>query len=142
MRRAVAGGCPKAADCDLLIYVSDLSASFWQDWRVKNDRPYIALRSQFAALALLVPLLAPLATQAGEREQNELHREVERGEVRPLSDILAVVRKRLPGDVVKIEVERRDGRWLYELRVVDDKGRVFEVHVDAGNATIERIREK
>ena len=68
--------------------------------------------------------------------------EVERGEVRPLSDILAVVRKRVPGDVVKVEAERRDGRWLYEIRVVDDKGRVFEVHVDASNATIERIREK
>jgi hypothetical protein len=138
----MAGGCPKAADRELLIYVSDLSASFWQGRRVKNDRPYIVLRSQFAAIALFLPLLAPLATQAGEREQNELHREVERGEVRPLSDILAVVRKRLPGDVVKIEVERRDGRWLYEIRVVDDKGRVFEVHVDASNATIERIREK
>ena len=95
-----------------------------------------------AAIALLAALLAPLPAQAGEGEQNELHRQVERGEVQALSEILAVVRQRLPGDVVKVEVERHDGRWLYEIRVVDAKGRVFEVYVDAAKATIERIKEK
>jgi uncharacterized membrane protein YkoI len=100
------------------------------------------LRPLLAGIALLAALLAPLAAQAGEREQNELHRQVERGEVQALSEILAVVRRRVPGDVVKVEVERHDGRWLYEIRVVDPKGRVFEIYVDAANATIERIKEK
>ena len=67
---------------------------------------------------------------------------VERGEIRPLADILAAIRDKLPGEVAGVEVERKDGRWVYEFRVVDGKGRLFEVYVDAHNAKIERIQEK
>ena len=39
-------------------------------------------------------------------------------------------------------VERRKGRWLYEFRVVDEKGRLYEIYVDAKTAEIERIKAK
>ena len=109
---------------------------------MKNSHANTSLTARLAAIALSAALLAPLAAKAGDREQNELQREVERGQVRPLSEILAVVRNRIPGDVVKVEVERRDRRWLYEIRIVDASGRVFEIYVDANSAAIERIKEK
>ena len=67
---------------------------------------------------------------------------VERAEIRSLADILDVLRGKLPGEVVGVEIERKNGRWLYEFRVVDEKGRLFEVYVDARTATIERTKEK
>lgn len=67
---------------------------------------------------------------------------VGRGEIRPLADILAGVRDRLPGDVVGVEVEKKNGSWVYELRTVDGKGRLFDVYVDARDGRIERIKEK
>jgi uncharacterized membrane protein YkoI len=95
-----------------------------------------------AALALAVTAAWPQAALADERKQDELHRAVERNEIRALADILAAVRDKLPGEVAGVEVERKNGRWIYEFRVVDSQGRLFEVNVDARSATIERIKEK
>ena len=76
------------------------------------------------------------------RDQDAARQAVERGEVKPLTDILAVVRNRLPGEVVGVKIERKRSRWVYELRVADSKGRLFEVYVDAQTAAIDRIEEK
>jgi len=104
----------------------------------------MTLRLHSAALAAMLALTAllPPPVHADEREQDEVRHSVERGEIRPLTDILAAIRDKLPGEVAGVEVERKDGRWVYEFRVVDDKGRLFEVYVDAHNAKIERIQEK
>jgi uncharacterized membrane protein YkoI len=89
-----------------------------------------------AALAL-VP-----AASAEAHKQDEVRRAVERGEIRSLADTLAAIRDKLPGDVVGVEIEHEAGGWRYEFRVVDSKGRVFEVHVDARTSAIGRIKEK
>jgi uncharacterized membrane protein YkoI len=91
--------------------------------------------------------LAAVAAPAGEvradsRDHDEVRLAVERGEIRPLVEILAVVRAKLPGEVTRVEIERKAGRWIYEFRVADAKGRLFEVYVDARTGTIERIKEK
>jgi uncharacterized membrane protein YkoI len=80
--------------------------------------------------------------QADSRTQDELRQDVERGSIRPLSEILTAVREKLPGDVVKVEVEHHGADWVYELRVLDRQGRIFKVYVDARTAQIQRVEEK
>ena len=94
------------------------------------------------ALAAVLPTVAPPALRADERERDEVRQAVQRGHIRSLADILAAIRGKLPGEVAGVEIERKDGRWLYEFRVIDDKGRLFEVYVDAKTAAIERTKEK
>lgn len=104
----------------------------------------------------ILPLLALLA-QCGaavadddheETREREHHRRgqlrdaVERGEIKPLSDVLRLVRPKLPGEIVGVEAEHKSGRWVYELRILDAKGRVFDAQVDAATATIAGIEEK
>ena len=93
-------------------------------------------------LALTIALAPPGAGRADPRDHDAVRLAVARGEIRPLADILAAVREKLPGNVAGVEVERKAGRWLYEFRVVDGNGRLFEVYVDAQSAGIERIKEK
>ena len=93
--------------------------------------------------AALLSAVAPAAVASDdEHERDAVHRAVEAGEIKSLTDILAAVRGKLPGDVAGVEIEREDGRWRYEFRVVDDKGRLYEVQVDARSGKIERIKEK
>ncbi len=87
-------------------------------------------------------VLPATAARADGHEQDELHQAVQRGEIRSLADILAAIRDQLPGEVAGVEMERKNGRWIYEFRVVDGRGRLFEVRVDARNAAIERVKEK
>lgn len=102
--------------------------------RVKSTIWAIVIAASAALTA--VPLLAD------ETDHDSVRRAVERGEIRPLTEIINVVRGKLAGEVAGVEIERKNGRWLYEFRVVDDKGRLFEVYVDARTGGIERIKEK
>lgn len=92
-------------------------------------------------------LAAALVAAAGggpafARDHDDALRAVEAGEIRPLADILNAVKEKLPGEVVGVRLEREAGAWVYEFRVVDDKGRLFEIHVDARSGEVERSREK
>jgi uncharacterized membrane protein YkoI len=104
----------------------------------------------------ILPLLALLALCGAavadddhdEKRERDHHRQdqlrdaVERGEIKPLSDVLRLIKPKLPGEVVGVEVENKSGGWIYELRILDAQGRVFDAHVDAATATITDIEEK
>ncbi|MBN9082215.1 MAG: peptidase M4 [Rhizobiales bacterium 62-17] len=60
------------------------------------------------------------------------------GEIRPLSEVLAVARQRLPGEVIKIELDREDGVWVYEIKILTPKGRRREIEINA--QTLEVIK--
>src|SRR5438309_6558380 len=93
-------------------------------------------------LLAAVTLSAAEPRPAAARDHDDVRRAVERGEIRPLAEILDAVQGKLPGEVAGVEIEQKSGRWLYEFRVVDDKGRLFEVYVDARSGKIERVEEK
>jgi uncharacterized membrane protein YkoI len=67
---------------------------------------------------------------------------VARGEIRPLADLLEMVRGKLPGEITGIEIERKQNQWVYEFHVVDKHGRLFEVYVDAMSGDIKSIKDK
>lgn len=105
------------------------------------------LRRNLIMVALVVALVAAASQLADARDQDELRRDevrraVETGQIRSLADILKAVREKLPGEVAGVEIDRKDGRWRYEFRVVDGQGRLFEVYIDARSGEIERIKEK
>ncbi len=90
----------------------------------------------------LAMTFAGLGMPAWAEHHNDVRRAVEAGEIRPLADILRAVREKLPGEIAGVEVEHKNGVWLYEFRVIDSQGRLFEAHVDARTGEIARIREK
>lgn len=103
--------------------------------------------SGISAVLLVVGILlsaasATLASGHGEPAPEEVRRAVEAGEIKALVDILAGVRSKLPGEIVGVKIEREHGRWIYEFRVVDGKGRLYEFYVDARSGEIEKIKEK
>lgn len=102
------------------------------------------LSSRIAALTIALAAFGGghLLADDHRRDQDAARQAVERGEIKPLADILATIRSRLPGDVVGVKIERKRSRWVYELRVAGAKGRLFEVYVDAQTADIDRIKEK
>ncbi len=84
----------------------------------------------------------------GERDEDDHHQReavraaVERGEVKSLLEVLRDVKPQLHGEIVGVEIERQGPAWIYEFRVADEKGRLFEVYVDAATAKILKTEEK
>ena len=97
------------------------------------------------AAMIAVVLSAPIRAEdgAGETEWPEHDRArqlLERGEIRPLDEILARLAVSHPGEVVSIGLDRQAGRWVYELKIVTEAGRRIEIEIDA--ATMAVIRDE
>lgn len=93
-----------------------------------------------AVLAAAAPALADDESDNDERHDHDQAREaVEHGQALPLDAVLAAVEKKVVGEVVGIEFEKREGVWVYEFRVVDSAGHVIEVVADAKSAAIIRV---
>ncbi len=56
---------------------------------------------------------------------------LERGEVLPLDQVKAGLESRVHGEITGIELEKEDGIWVYEFKVISPGGKMIEVHIDA-----------
>lgn len=56
---------------------------------------------------------------------------VRRGDVRPLRDVLALVRRRSNAEVLDVDLYQRPTGWVYAMRVLTARGRVRDVFLDA-----------
>ena len=60
------------------------------------------------------------------------------GRIMPLENILETVRKAHKGEFVGVEIEKENGVWIYEIKMVSPDSRFFEVYVDAATGKIVR----
>jgi len=93
---------------------------------------------RFGVLLLLAALaVGPSAVRADgdAHEQDEAHGAVQRGAIRPLSEIFAKLPRGSAADVVRVKLKLADGRWVYELRLMDAQGRLRDIVVDASTGT-------
>ncbi|MEE4119920.1 MAG: PepSY domain-containing protein [Paracoccaceae bacterium] len=88
---------------------------------------------RFCLLISLALLAGPLAADG---DHDRARAALERGEILPLSAILDAARAEVAGRVIEVELERDDGRWLYELEVVTEAGRLVEMEIDAATARV------
>lgn len=88
------------------------------------------------ALILCAVSLFAQDVLAGPHDHDRARAALERGEVRPVADVLAALEAQVRGDVVEVELEREHGRWAYEFKIIAPDGRILEVLVDAATATV------
>jgi uncharacterized membrane protein YkoI len=86
-------------------------------------------RSAVLALAAAAACV-PLAGVAGE-DHAVARRLREAGEIRSLEDISARARTAKAGEILETELERSDGRYVYEMEILDAQGQVWELKLDA-----------
>ncbi|MXN63622.1 peptidase M4 [Stappia sp. GBMRC 2046] len=100
-----------------------------------SDKRFIALVAA-AVLSGGVTALADDGKYDDHSDHERARHALEKGEVRPLADILDSVGGDLGGKLVGVDFEREDGRYVYEFKVITPSGRLREVYVDANTAQI------
>lgn len=109
-------------------------------------RPLLALALALSLLALAtLPALPALASgDAGrERDHDRARAALLAGEVLPLGQILERVQRLHPGHMLEVELEREDGRWIYEIKLLQASGGLLELEVDARDGSVlRRSRER
>ncbi|MGR5446408.1 PepSY domain-containing protein [Vibrio jasicida] len=74
-----------------------------------------------------------------DEDQDEVYRAVQKGYIRPFSDMYKAVENDLYGRIIKVELEEDDDEWVYELKILFDDS-VIKVEYDA--ATLEMLEIK
>jgi len=100
------------------------------------------LRKFFLFLMALVGLALSLPAAADDDDHERAREALEAGEVLPLTAILERLRSRYPGDVLEVELERNDGRWLYEIKLLQPGGKLLKLEVDARDARVIERRSR
>lgn len=74
-------------------------------------------------------------------EQDAIRKAVQRGELLPLPRILAIAQSKVPGDVVKVELESESSGIKYEVKILTASGRVREVELNARTGALIKIED-
>ena len=94
-----------------------------------------------AGVAGALALLAGMAT-AGSGDHERARAAVQAGAVLPLPAVLERLQRSHPGKVLEVELERDDGRWTYEVKLLQPDGRLARLVLDARTAEVlsQRVR--
>ncbi|MGD0565169.1 MAG: hypothetical protein ABSA66_19035 [Roseiarcus sp.] len=78
---------------------------------------------------------------ASASDQDRAREAVKKGQIVPLASILKTVRESVPGDVLKVALNRDvEGSWKYSITVLTPQGYYRDVNVDAGSNQITQIK--
>lgn len=112
-----------------------------------HQKPMTRMRnSLLCALAAVLVAAAPGAPAAradnDARDQALARKALREGRIRSLSEITEIVKPKLPGTILAVELEvEDDGTIVYEFDVLDPSGRLKEVDVDAATGKILSIED-
>jgi uncharacterized membrane protein YkoI len=92
-------------------------------------------------LILLALLTCALPARAGLDDYQRAREALERGEVLPLGEILAIVERQIDARVIEVEFEQEDGEYIYEFELITPDGRLLEARADAVSGAILSVEE-
>ncbi len=90
--------------------------------------------------ALAAGLLSVGASYGGESDHERARHALEAGETLSLRTVMDQVERDYPGQIVKIEFERDDGKWIYEIKVLQSGGKLIKLKIDARDGTVLKIK--
>lgn len=102
------------------------------------------MRRRHLLLAGFAGLLAAPAASArrGRGGDHDDAREARvQGEALPLSKLLPIALAKVPGEVLEVEAERKRGRFVYEIEILDRAGQVRKVVLDARTGAVLRVED-
>jgi len=85
---------------------------------------------------LCLSLFGPVSAALADTDYLEAQRLLESGKILPLEDILAIVKKAVPGRLLEIELETKDSQVIYEVEILNANGVVKEVYINASSGEI------
>ncbi|WP_413203964.1 PepSY domain-containing protein [Rhodospirillum sp. A1_3_36] len=63
-----------------------------------------------------------------------------RGDILPLTEILERIQTQVPGRFLEVELEGKHDTLIYDIKIMDDRGRITRLDVDAATGAILKRR--
>jgi uncharacterized membrane protein YkoI len=89
-----------------------------------------------STIAGLLAFIASSGWVGASDDHDRARQALERGEIMPLRAVLDRVEADYPGEVIEVELEREEGRWRYEVKLLRAGGALIELDIDAHDGTV------
>lgn len=106
---------------------------------MKSSRTTIGM---LAAVLVFSAALTLPARAVDPSDHDRARKALEASEILPLRTVLEKVDSDTPGQVMEVELERKNGRWIYEIKLLRPGGVLVKLHVDASDGSIIGGRER
>jgi uncharacterized membrane protein YkoI len=103
--------------------------------------PMRAFHRRCTLPAALFVALAAGSVRADDVGPDVAKRLLSEGRIKPLSEIIATVQAKVPGEMLEVQLELDDGVYVYELKLLRPNGKVQEVAADAASGNILKIED-
>jgi hypothetical protein len=109
-----------------------------------RDNRAVLLRSQPVISTLAAVLVIALASPPvlADSEHDRARAAVQAGKVLPLKAVLVRLEREHPGQVLEVELELDDGRWIYEIKLLQPGGRLVRLELDAASGAVLQRKER
>ncbi|WP_210245728.1 PepSY domain-containing protein [Ciceribacter naphthalenivorans] len=75
-------------------------------------------------------------------DHEAVRKAVNSGQARSLAELKRIVSRRVPGEIVSIELNRENQTLVYEFRILTANGHLVEAEVDAASGRIREIENE
>ena len=98
------------------------------------------MRIRHVLLSAMLAIASAIAL--ADDDHDRARRALQAGEILPLHVLLERVAREHPGQVLEVELERDDGAWIYELKLLRGDGALLKLELDARSGALLRSRSK
>lgn len=96
---------------------------------------------RFTCVLMVLFLLLPLSPQSlADSDHERARAALESGEILPLQKIIAKLEQIYPGQILEVELDRDDGLWIYEIKLVRDNGVLIKIELDASDGRLLAVK--
>jgi len=102
-----------------------------------SDKWSISFSKLIATVALAVNTLTMSTVLASGNDDHERARQaLQSGQILPLRTVLETLERNHPGKVLEVELEQKDGLWIYTVKLLQADGQLVKLMLDAKSAVI------
>ena len=95
-----------------------------------------------AAASIILACAWPISGHAGPSDHEQARLALQQGKVLPLRTVIDQVEQQYQGQVIKVEFEREDGIFIYEIRLLQADGKVAKLEIDARDGRLIKMKRK
>ena len=95
-----------------------------------------------SAVAITMALAAPVSVADSHKDYEFARQALQQGKMLSLRTVLDRVTAEHAGEPIKIEFDREDGVYLYEIELIEPSGNLLKLEVDAATGELIKLRRR
>lgn len=94
------------------------------------------IKSILALLTTVIAMSSHCAHADDAKDHDRARQALESGQILPLKKILENVETNYPGQVLEVELERKQDRWIYEIKILQKDNLRIKLKINAADGTV------